>query len=883
VNDTEVIPQASGATVLDTGASPEFLCQVEEEQCTNGTDDDGDGLADCEDPECCDEPACFGIQLCSGISETLVSRQAVMDDAVVSGGFAGTLDFTSFEIVSMTTGVFAGKGFSTGECTVTLDGTDYSGAWKGVLFFDAQEKRIHLRGAVSGGIQAAVEGYLSESTSKNAIYDRYEATWSIGRLGGADVSSIINMDGTLSYQGGSEYVDTNLYVMQDDLEATDSGDYGDSLNMVLTHLRVVGPGNPYAGEGLSFSSYVSESGSGSIWTYDERVGPGTVDSIGLSGAPLFGIVSAVLDETSLPRSLELSIERVDLALPPMPDLRVSTWGPSWVSPGQTIDLTVAFSNNGADIAEEVVVVLELQDLSQFVSCTGGGIYRWQTHEVFWKLGTLTPGERGLLSAKVYFPWGLEAHTFHPALAHYVSASTDKYHYLNPDYEDLVDPQELHDYQPLRISSSEVLPPEDFGDLFESDEKFRQLHEDSMGQGFADASATKMATSDGPVTMVLMGKEADKMRFLINTEDESMIMEMTEKEVSFFDRDVGIAIDLDDGTTEVWGEEGTRRALEDTKAVRACLILKYCIDNCVFGKLPGWLLKHVIKPYGLYDNLADCAKCTAGQGAEHCTKCFGFMKKVPLLGQIIDILKCGHECRQNREKFCCTEDKRVCKVKWTSSREYIDIYKCDQETGLIHFFAWSKECGRCETCQSGRCVPRPSGYCSECYKSVSEPGYAAVSPSGEEGSGAGILNSYPYSDTCNEIITAHDPNIKYGPAGPVAAGQQLDYKLEYENEGEGTAFGVYFTDTLDTDLDDATLEVGPVKDVTDDTVIGPEGTYNPASRTVTWFAGEVGPGEGGYAEMSIDVRSDAPRSLSEYAGQAGFPEKQFCRWKSIASK
>lgn len=86
---------------------------------------------------------------------------------------------------------------------------------------------------------------------------------------------------------------------------------------------------------------------------------------------------------------------------------------------------------------------------------------------------------------------------------------------------------------------------------------------------------------------------------------------------------------------------------------------------------------------------------------------------------------------------------------------------------------------------------------------------------------------------------------------------MNYKIEYANEGEGIAFGVYFTDTLDENLDDSTLEMGSVISTIDGSVIAPAGTYNHSTRTVTWLVGAVGPGEGGYAEVSANVRSDPP--------------------------
>jgi len=110
---------------------------------------------------------------------------------------------------------------------------------------------------------------------------------------------------------------------------------------------------------------------------------------------------------------------------------------------------------------------------------------------------------------------------------------------------------------------------------------------------------------------------------------------------------------------------------------------------------------------------------------------------------------------------------------------------------------------------------------------------------------------------NTIAAACDPNMKYGPEGNVLPGQKLDYRVEFENEGEGIAFGVYFTDTLDSDLDDSTLIIGPVKSTVDGSVIAPSGTYNSATQTITWLVGEVGSRKGGYADISINVRNDAP--------------------------
>jgi hypothetical protein len=43
---------------------PNQQCQVSVEQCTDGVDNDGDGLVDCNDPDCANDPACRPHEIC---------------------------------------------------------------------------------------------------------------------------------------------------------------------------------------------------------------------------------------------------------------------------------------------------------------------------------------------------------------------------------------------------------------------------------------------------------------------------------------------------------------------------------------------------------------------------------------------------------------------------------------------------------------------------------------------------------------------------------------------------------------------------------------------------------------------------------------------------
>jgi uncharacterized repeat protein (TIGR01451 family) len=96
-----------------------------------------------------------------------------------------------------------------------------------------------------------------------------------------------------------------------------------------------------------------------------------------------------------------------------------------------------------------------------------------------------------------------------------------------------------------------------------------------------------------------------------------------------------------------------------------------------------------------------------------------------------------------------------------------------------------------------------------------------------------------------IRVARDPNAKYGSTRFVLPSQTLNYTIEFENEGDGTAFGVYITDILSQDLNASTL------------IIGQGAVYEPSTRTVTWSIGEIGPHEKGNVTYSVNVAKDAP--------------------------
>jgi uncharacterized repeat protein (TIGR01451 family) len=86
--------------------------------------------------------------------------------------------------------------------------------------------------------------------------------------------------------------------------------------------------------------------------------------------------------------------------------------------------------------------------------------------------------------------------------------------------------------------------------------------------------------------------------------------------------------------------------------------------------------------------------------------------------------------------------------------------------------------------------------------------------------AGGLNCSSFNST---TLGAIDPNQKNVNSGPfIQPNQLLLYPIHFENVGTAPAYDVYVTDVLDPDLDPSTLQI-----------LTPGGSYDPATRTISW--------------------------------------------------
>jgi uncharacterized repeat protein (TIGR01451 family) len=792
----------------------------------------------------------------STLVETLSGQQGVLENGAVSGDLTGTINFTSLELITIETGSFAGKGFSKGQFQATLEGATYTGDWNGLLFLKPDERKIYLKGATSGEISATVEGYLTESVPQSGIYDQYQATWKIGRIGNITTSVTINISGTISYQSSSEFPETDLYILQSSIDGTVSGHYAGSLSAVINHIRIADIDNPYFGEGFSIISYVSESGQGEGWTYDKVISPGVVKMKGLFDSPLFGIVSGTLDERTIPRTLFATIERIDLGLPPMADLEVKTWGPTRVSPGQTINLIVEYRNQGLTNAYDTVVVVQLPPEVNYVSSTNGGIYRWETHEVIWKLGTVSPKYTGNLSATSTVKWGLPWGTqlnYSGAIGT-TSAEIDDYltGVLPINISNIF---EYIGYQPIEVVSWEYLTPEEFDNLL-TDPEFKEMYDYAVELGFNYTNFTSAFILSNAMefkTALMMSADSAKgVVFVIKSEIPEggstrwLLVKYDETTISIFDRENGLSYNFTTDSFEAWGDWSKASSCPP----EACLI------NCTLKEIGLPIIGCTTPQLGPILIGRNCWICSSGKDpldpdrvldapsrAEYCARClFGIIAlKVPGGGCSLlplriatEMFWCESKCRYEPWKYTCSPG--ATRERCERFVRYKVIYKCNAE-----------------------CVWKPIDK-TDCIKDC--PG-AWCNEDVQAGTAHCVIpwdcNKKPPNTGSHTqaVAPARDPNRKLGPDGRVLPGDKLQYKVEYANEGEGIAFGVYFTDTLDEDLDESTLEIGPVVDVNTGVQIAPPGNYNPATRTITWFVGQVDPNQGGYADFSVNVKNNTP--------------------------
>lgn len=483
--------------------------------------------------------------------------------------------------------------------------------------------------------------------------------------------------------------------------------------------------------------------------------------------------------------------------------------------------SILYYNQLSTPLNDVVVVFDIPRTSIYLASSNNGIYRGDLNQVFWKLGTVPGKGSGILFVKVSIPWGIPPHTDQTLLAMFgAQGQADN-------------PFELEDYliytgrQATQISN---LTPPEIDNLLENDPTLNLYHSYCENYGFRFYNkATKVLFDDGSSFYQLweINPDTSQISSPTKTNTGQFIESVSKSFISYMNTEMGIRYNAQNSSFSTFitggGPPPSLRNQQPTWT--------RCFVNCLVENIPLWILGEKVKLMGIIFDLMDCNKCIRTKEETSCIKCAASIadkvgKEVPLVGEILDIGQCKFDCDTDPSSHVC--------VAGTSK------LKCEKCSNFDKFFGCENVIQRKFNCVWGgvyELVPETI-FCAWC-------GYREVQVCKGDNCACIPCDSTKVDCKNEEILVAHDPNYKEGMGSFVSQGQRLDFKIHYENEGSGTAYGVYIIDKLDDKLDDSTLSIQN------------GGEYYQSIRTIFWQIGNLNPGQGGTVEFSVNIKSDAP--------------------------
>ncbi len=515
--------------------------------------------------------------------------------------------------------------------------------------------------------------------------------------------------------------------------------------------------------------------------------------------------------------------------PPAEELLIYISGPGRPADGEPTDYVV-FYHNLSTSAITVPLVVALPHSTEYVE-SSEGVYWPERHELVVRPeGGIAPGQEGAIWVRIRLEWGLPQF-----FTDHIKAFSLSEHPMFPDV--LAD---YLNYTPTVVAAADALSPAEFDALRQSSPDFDALYTYALSDGMRLGQAEWLTLSTG-VTFTqatLMDLERGATMYIRVPVSGTVLASRFEPPATYIMLDAtgGVTRNLDTGTWTYWGswaEEGQAASIKGmgfSKCLRNCLVPRFSLSL---------LTKRLRSLSSIMDSL-DCVSCGTGDQSA-CLKCAAALKGVPWVGETLDFIDCFEGCRTNPSQYSCTRDKVVCYSQygefqdfWHYNRMYwirpatYEYWECDWWGNLV----WKKT-EACITSTCARCLPD----------------YGCWDPCGD------ISNRDKREDCCDQnhrrlkVIVAVDPNAKYGPAGDLLPGQLITYTIAYENEGSGTAYGVFILDTLDERLDEKTLQIGG------------GGRYITPTRTLVWPIGEVAPqgepGSAGTVTFTVRLQPDLP--------------------------
>lgn len=505
-------------------------------------------------------------------------------------------------------------------------------------------------------------------------------------------------------------------------------------------------------------------------------------------------------------------------------LLVSTGAPALISPGEVTDYAVSYLNLMTTTVENAVAMIQLPLAADYLDSTDGGIYWPSRHQVFWKLGDLPTNAQGMLSARVRFKWGLAAN--------YTDGSMTLFSGSNYNTAAL-DVSEYYAYDPTLVEAVTSLSQAQFNTLLAANADGQTLYNRAVADGYQYVDAYQGTFDDASTVTTAMLRKPDRTsaRAISLTGGSALAITSNGNIITIEDVNGGKTTDLQTLQSSTWGSWADPAASAGLTP-SACTYAT-CLRNCTYKLASIQVLKKVGEKLGAW-----LLSVPTGVG--------GLVGMGMAAFEAIEITHaiyvCHIGCDANPLTGCCTAGE----VLWTPSalggNKKCARYECNATSS-----AFPPAPDLIEDCGYGaRCVAGIGGRggckaCEEDLAAAFQPlALLSTPPTAQACSAPGAAAANP---RCRDLAIrqAKDPNALYGPLGDLLPGETVNYRITYENEGAGTAYGVYILNTLPAQFDESTL------------VINNGGTFLAAERQLVWYIGELAAAGTGEVTYSAQLK------------------------------
>ncbi|MCG2726399.1 MAG: hypothetical protein L6420_09160 [Elusimicrobia bacterium] len=337
------------------------------------------------------------------LTETLQMEKISAQSMITTGTLNGTFNFNEFEIIKIKTGNFQETGIIKAKWQADLNGVNYGGELKGIVF--NKESKTYIKGTFSDEINGVAEGEM------DGVNLRFKLNFN--RLGTQIMSGKLYLTGTVNQPiTVKEYPQVELKLIQKNIKGNMTGYmfYAGHVNAVFTYIKFGEGSDIYKDKGIFIASYETSRGNAQGWSYAKEIIPGVTTLEGFIDNPSYGHMRGALNENMSPQNLLINIERLDAGLSPETDLSVILTGPGTASPGGILSYSIQMNNDGLKAVENMSIIAIAPQHTGFISASGNYAYydvaRWidgkyaSTPFIKWGLSVIEPKSKIELNYQV---------------------------------------------------------------------------------------------------------------------------------------------------------------------------------------------------------------------------------------------------------------------------------------------------------------------------------------------------------------------------------------------------------------------------------------------------------------------------------------------------